>query len=60
MNQSIIHVALVVRDYDEAIEFYCQKLHFTLVEDSYQPGSLGSGGRIHHDYRTSMLVLPEV
>ncbi len=37
MNQSIIHVALVVRDYDEAIEFYCQKLHFTLVEDSYQP-----------------------
>jgi catechol 2,3-dioxygenase-like lactoylglutathione lyase family enzyme len=26
-----------VRDYDEAIEFYCQKLHFTLVEDSYQP-----------------------
>ncbi len=37
MKQSIIHVALVVRDYDEAIEFYCQKLHFTLVEDSYQP-----------------------
>ena len=37
MKQSIIHVALVVRDYDEAIEFYCNKLHFTLVEDSYQP-----------------------
>ena len=37
MNQSIIHVALVVRDYDKAIEFYCRKLHFTLVEDSYQP-----------------------
>ena len=37
MNQSIIHVALVVRDYDEAIEFYCQKLHFTLIEDTYQP-----------------------
>lgn len=30
-------VALVVRDYDEAIDFYCNKLHFTLVEDSYQP-----------------------
>jgi catechol 2,3-dioxygenase-like lactoylglutathione lyase family enzyme len=30
-------VALVVRDYDEAIQFYCQKLHFTLVEDTYQP-----------------------
>lgn len=36
-NQSIVHVALVVRDYDEAIEFYTKKLHFTLVEDLYQP-----------------------
>ena len=37
MKQSIVHIALVVRDYDEAIEFYTKKLHFTLVEDSYQP-----------------------
>jgi catechol 2,3-dioxygenase-like lactoylglutathione lyase family enzyme len=37
MQQSISHVALVVRDYDEAIEFYTKKLHFTLVEDTYQP-----------------------
>ena len=37
MNQSIMHVALVVRDDDEAIDFYCRKLHFTLVEDTYQP-----------------------
>jgi catechol 2,3-dioxygenase-like lactoylglutathione lyase family enzyme len=37
MKQSILHVALVVRDYDEAIEFFCHKLHFTLVEDTYQP-----------------------
>jgi catechol 2,3-dioxygenase-like lactoylglutathione lyase family enzyme len=37
MQQAIIHVALVVRDYDEAIDFYCNKLHFTLVEDTYQP-----------------------
>ena len=37
MRQSIIHVALVVRDYDEALDFYCRKLHFTLVEDTYQP-----------------------
>ena len=37
MKQSIIHIALVVRDYDEAIVFYCQELHFTLVEDTYQP-----------------------
>lgn len=37
MEQSIIHVALIVRDYDEAIGFYCQKLSFVLVEDLYQP-----------------------
>jgi catechol 2,3-dioxygenase-like lactoylglutathione lyase family enzyme len=37
MQQTMIHVALVVRDYDEAIDFYCRRLHFTLVEDSYQP-----------------------
>lgn len=37
MKQSIIHIALVVRDYDEAIEFYTQKLNFTLLEDTYQP-----------------------
>jgi catechol 2,3-dioxygenase-like lactoylglutathione lyase family enzyme len=37
MTQSILHVALVVRDYDEAIAFFCGKLHFRLVEDTYQP-----------------------
>ena len=37
MKQSIVHVALVVRDYDEAIRFYTDKLQFTLVEDTYQP-----------------------
>ena len=37
MKQSIIHIALVVRDYDEAIEFYTKKLNFNLIEDSYQP-----------------------
>lgn len=37
MKHSIIHVALVVRDYDEAIEFFCGKLHFELIEDTYQP-----------------------
>jgi catechol 2,3-dioxygenase-like lactoylglutathione lyase family enzyme len=33
MNQSLAHIALVVNDYDEAIKFYTQTLHFTLVED---------------------------
>lgn len=37
MKQSIVHIALVVRDYDEAIEFYTKKLNFTLLEDIYQP-----------------------
>ncbi len=37
MRQSLIHVALVVRDYDEAIAFFCAKLHFRLVEDTHQP-----------------------
>jgi len=37
MKQTIVHVALVVRDYDEAIQFYTEKLNFTLVEDTYQP-----------------------
>ena len=36
MKQSIVHIALVVKDYDDAIEFYTKKLHFTLIEDSYQ------------------------
>lgn len=37
MKQSIIHVALVVKDYDEAIDFYVRKLNFELIEDTYQP-----------------------
>ena len=37
MKQSIIHIALVVRDYDEALAFYTQTLHFTVIEDTYQP-----------------------
>jgi len=37
MKQSIVHIALVVKDYDEAISFYTQKLGFELIEDTYQP-----------------------
>ena len=36
MRQSIAHIAIVVRDYDEAIEFYTKTLGFELVEDTYQ------------------------
>jgi catechol 2,3-dioxygenase-like lactoylglutathione lyase family enzyme len=37
VKQSILHVALVVREYDEAIDFFCGKLGFELLEDTYQP-----------------------
>lgn len=36
MKQSIAHIALVVNDYDEAIEFYTEKLGFILLEDTAQ------------------------
>lgn len=34
MKQQLAHIALVVDDYDDAIQFYTEKLHFTLVEDT--------------------------
>lgn len=37
MKQNIVHIALVVRDYDEAIDFYVNKLQFELIDDTYQP-----------------------
>jgi catechol 2,3-dioxygenase-like lactoylglutathione lyase family enzyme len=36
MKQQIVHVALLVNDYDEAIKWYAEKLGFTLIEDSPQ------------------------
>jgi catechol 2,3-dioxygenase-like lactoylglutathione lyase family enzyme len=37
MKQAIGQVALVVREYDEALDFYVGTLGFTLVEDTYLP-----------------------
>lgn len=37
MQQAIAHISLLVRDYDEAIEFYVAILGFRLVEDSPRP-----------------------
>lgn len=34
MKQTLIQIALVVDDYDNAIRFYVDKLHFTLLEDT--------------------------
>jgi len=41
MKQKIAHITLVVDSYDDAIRFYTEKLHFTLVEDT----PLGDGKR---------------
>jgi catechol 2,3-dioxygenase-like lactoylglutathione lyase family enzyme len=53
-TQTLALVALLVRDYDEAIRFYCDVLQFTLLEDTRlsetkrwvrvaPPGSTGTG-----------------
>lgn len=34
MKQRIAHIALLVKEYDEAIEFYTKKLDFVLLEDT--------------------------
>ncbi len=35
-KRAIVHTAIVVEDYDEAIKFYTEKLNFTLIKDEYQ------------------------
>ncbi|OED71083.1 VOC family protein [Vibrio crassostreae] len=37
MKQNIVHIALVVKDYDEALDFYVNKLKFDLIEDTNLP-----------------------
>ena len=37
MAQSLAHIALVVRDYDEAIAWFTDRLGFTLIADEDQP-----------------------
>ena len=41
MKQRIAHLSLLINDYDEALDFYIQKLHFTLIENT----DLGEGKR---------------
>ncbi|MHA2502237.1 MAG: VOC family protein [Candidatus Kariarchaeaceae archaeon] len=70
MKQRILHIALVVRDYDEAIAFFTETLEFELIEDSYQPeqdkrwvvvrpkGSTGASillARPSNDYQTAFI-----
>lgn len=37
MRQELVHIAIVVKEYDEAIAYYTEKLDFELIEDTYQP-----------------------
>ena len=37
MITGIVHTALIVRDYDEAKQFYCDKLGFVVTEDTLLP-----------------------
>jgi catechol 2,3-dioxygenase-like lactoylglutathione lyase family enzyme len=57
MTQSLAHVALLVRDYDDALHFFIETLDFTLVEDTElapgkrwvvvaPPGSRGIGATL--------------
>jgi catechol 2,3-dioxygenase-like lactoylglutathione lyase family enzyme len=48
MKQHLAHIAIVIDDYDKAIEFYTQKLHFTLLED-----------RVLSDTKRWVLVRPQ-
>jgi hypothetical protein len=41
MPQTLGYITLVVRDYDEAIAFFAEKLEFQLMEDT----DLGNGKR---------------
>jgi len=34
LNQKLAHISLLVNDYDEAINFYVDKLNFKLIEDT--------------------------
>ncbi len=34
IDQQIVHIALIVRNYDQAIDFYVNKLNFKLIEDT--------------------------
>jgi len=45
MKQTLGYVAVVVRDYDEAIAYYTEMLGFDLVEDSPSSDRLGRDKR---------------
>jgi len=59
MPQSIARLTLVVRNYDEALEFYTQKLGFQLLQDTPLPGNKRWLLVAPPDSRGSALLLAE-
>ena len=60
MKQNIVHIALVVKDYDEAIDFYVNKLKFELIEDTPQPNKTNVGWLwLHQILMVLRCYLPE-
>lgn len=45
MAQTLGYIALVIRDYDEAVAFFTQKLGFELIEDSLSKDRIGQNKR---------------
>jgi catechol 2,3-dioxygenase-like lactoylglutathione lyase family enzyme len=45
MAQTVGYVALVVRDYDDALTFFTQSLGFTVIEDTVAKDRLGNDKR---------------
>jgi catechol 2,3-dioxygenase-like lactoylglutathione lyase family enzyme len=59
MSQSVAHVTLVVRNYDEALEFYTQKLGFDVLQDAPLPDNKRWVLVAPHHSRGTALLLAE-
>lgn len=55
MKQNIVHIALVVKDYDEAIDFYVNKLNFELMKTPIRQNKINVGLWL---LRRILMVLP--
>ena len=57
MQQNLVHIAIVVRDYDEAIDYYTRVLGFELIEDEPRgPGKRWVLVRPRGDRSASLLL----
>lgn len=56
MITGIAQIALLVRDYEEALDFYCNKLGFTIIEDTKLSNKRWIRIRPDGEYGTEILV----